>query len=158
MSLPVTVQPGDVLLYRGGGFFSKLIALKTWHNISHVEIYAGGLQNAASRDGIGVGMYDVRENGLVAILRPTGDFDINAALDWFETVIGQKYDWLGLLRFAWFGRIPTGNNNKQFCSEFATRFLRAGGCDPFPREDADAVAPYQFKFSAELELIWEAGK
>lgn len=146
------VLPGDVLLYKGDGFFSNLIFLKTWHEISHCECYVGGGKSAASRDGIGVGLYPLRSKGLVGIYRPK-DFDLESAMAWFQTVDGQKYDWVGLLRFAWFKSVPSGNNGKMFCSEFLTRFLRAGGCDPFPREDADAVAPYQFSITPALEWV-----
>lgn len=141
------LQPGDNLLYRPKGFFGWLIAIKTWHKISHCECYIGDGQSVASRDGIGVGIYPLRTAELCYILRPKEPFLLAAAMDKFRrSYQGQGYDWAGLLRFAW--REPVSQirfNNKQFCSEFLTRFDRDGGMkELFNGEDADAIAPFQF--------------
>lgn len=142
------VQPGDCLLYTPSSIFGALISVKTWHAISHVEVYVGDGQSVASRDGQGVNLYPVRTAQLGYVLRPTSPVDLIQALRWFAKVKGQGYDWLGLLRFSWRSEyIPAKlTANKQFCSEFATRFYRQGGLDPFPREDADAVAPFEFAY------------
>lgn len=138
------LEPGDVLLYRGDGVFSRLIQMKTWSRVSHCEAYVGEGASVASRDGIGVGCYPLRTAGLAAVLRPIAPFDRAAALAWFHTVDGQGYDWVGLLAFfaaRWQGR----ENRRMFCSEFLTRFQRAGGIEPFtPDTDADAIAPGEF--------------
>lgn len=150
----MTYQPGDCLLYRGTGFYSWLIAIKTWHDVSHVEVFVGrdktgALSSVASRNGIGVGQYPLRLDGLIAVLRPTAPFNLADAMKAFHAKYeGQKYDWLGLLRFAWRSKVvPDCDDNRQFCSEFATRFYRAGGLDPFNNEDADAIAPATFLLS-----------
>lgn len=149
------LQPGDALLYAPKGFFGWLIALKTWHAISHVEVYIGEGQSVAARDGLGVNRYPWRNTELAYALRPKRPLDLAHALRWFDTVQGQGYDWPGLLRFSWRSRyVPAQlSHNKMFCSEFATRFYRQGGLDPFPREDADAVAPFEFEFNPFFDAV-----
>src|SRR3954468_21970097 len=94
------IEPGDCLLYRPKGFFGWVIALKTWHQVAHVEVYVGNGQSVASRDGIGVGLYPFRNTELCAILRPNKEFQIAPALDTFyRKYRGQGYDVMGLLRF-----------------------------------------------------------
>lgn len=138
---------GDGLLYGPKGFFGYAIALKTWMKVAHVEVYAGDGMSWASRDGQGVGLYPVREDRLIQVLRPVRELDIAGMREWFLTVDGQGYDWFGLARFLAWGRIGTGDNGKMFCSEFATRLYRAGGLDPFNGCDADAIAPATFLLS-----------
>lgn len=138
------LRAGDVLLYSGKGVFSRAIQFKTWSAISHCEAYVGEGESVASRDGKGVGKYPVRTDGLVAVLRPRDGFDLAAAMEWFATVDGQGYDWVGLLAF-FTARMQGSKNTKMFCSEFLTRFERAGGVEPFaPEYDADAVSPGMF--------------
>jgi hypothetical protein len=140
--------------------FGWLIAVKTWHAIAHVEVYVGRDRVVASRDGEGVGLYPLRTAQLYGIYRPTAwsDASNRQAFQWFILEAeGQGYDWLGLLRFTWRSDYSRGNtNNKQFCSEFATRFYRRGGLDPFPGEDADAVPPFYFSISPLFTRIWGA--
>lgn len=143
------IEPGDCLLYRPKGVVGWIIATKTWHKIAHVEVYIGNGKSVASRDGIGVGLYDWRKAELCAVLRPNTQFQLVPALDIFNRKYrGQGYDFMGLLRFGM--RAPVDKvrfNNKQFCSEFVTRFYRAGLLDPFNGEDADAIAPFEFGLS-----------
>jgi uncharacterized protein YycO len=152
---PVAFRPGDVLLYSGKGLFSRLIQIKTWSRYSHVEVYDGSGFSVASRDRIGVGRYPLRMDGLQIVLRPTQRFHVTKARAWFRTVDGQPYDWMGLLAFT-SARRQGQENWSQFCSEFATRFLRAGGVDPFNGYDADGIAPGEFLKSALLIRTWEA--
>lgn len=137
------LRPGDCLLYTPTGFFGYAISIKTWHRISHCELYVGRGWSAASRDGVGVNLYPLRMEQLAHILRPTQPFDVDQALTWFDTVRGQKYDWWGLLRFfTWTDEQP---HDRMFCSECVTRIYRHGGFEPFqPDEDADGIAPFQF--------------
>lgn len=148
------LRTGDVLLYEPTGLHGLIIAIKTWHAIAHVEAYVGGGRSVASRDGIGVGEFELRTSELIHVLRPVAPFDFDAAMRAFRSKWqGQGYDWWGLLRFAW--RAPVSAirfENKQFCSEFLTRWLRAGGLDPFNGEDADAIAPYQFLLSDKFRV------
>lgn len=148
------LKPGDCLLYRPKGFFGWLIKLKTWHNIAHCEMYVGKGKSVASRDGVGVGSYPWRNAELAYVLRPVNPLDWASFWKWFYTVNGQGYDWLGLVRFAWFRDIGTGNDNKQFCSEFLARAYRALGAKVFAdAEDADAIAPSSFLTSPTLTII-----
>ena len=147
---------GDLLLYSGKGVFSRIIQIKTWSKISHCEVYDGLGWSVASRDRIGVGRYQLRIDGLAAVLRPKGIFKPSRAHAWFRTVDGQKYDWIGLLSFMDAKR--QGKENwRQFCSEFAVRYLRAGGIEPFTSyTDADSVAPGEFLKSQAFTKTWEA--
>lgn len=155
------LRPGDCLLYGRtpfkkspvGWFFGLIINLKTWSRFSHVEVYAGNGQSFASRDGVGVGLYEFRASELLKVRRPdSSKYTHSRAIKWFETVDHQKYDFVGLLGFglnrtklalqAFFGIKPA---DMQFCSEFATRWYRNAGLRPFNKEtDADKVAPAQF--------------
>lgn len=143
------IQAGDVLLYRGGGAYSWIIALKTWHQVSHVEVSIGDGRSAASRDGKGVGLYPHRESGLIHVLRPVVPFQRASAMDWYyRDANGQPYGWLDLLAFIGVKRDAPG----MVCSDFATRFLRAGGVPVFNKEPARLIAPFQFLTS---ELLTE---
>lgn len=151
------LQPGDHLLYKPNRVWSwgMLIAIKTWQPVCHIEVFIGQPDalsllgySVASRDGIGINRYPLRENGLHYILRPNRPFDLGRALKWFETVRGQKYDWLGLARFVIPGKIRAGNNAMMFCSEFSARLDREGNFLPFGLfVDADAVAPASYLYS-----------
>lgn len=142
------------MLYRPVGLFGYLIAIKTWHSISHCEMYIGNGRSVASRDGIGVGDYPVRYSQLAYIMRPNVPFDLDAALAKFRSVYqGQGYDWKGLLRFASRAEVhPERFRNKQFCSELLTRLCRDGHMkpDPFNGDDADAIAPFEFAESPDF--------
>lgn len=120
---PEYLQPGDVLLYGGSGLFNRIIQVKTWSRYSHVEIYDGRGESLASRNGIGVGRYPSRLDDCLAIYRLRVPFSVNAGRGYFAECEGEPYDWWGLLAFTsakWQGK----ENKKQFCSEFAARYLR----------------------------------
>jgi len=95
------LQPGDVLLYGGRGFIDQAIQFRTWSDVSHVEIYAGICMSIASRNGIGVGRYLFRADGLRYVLRPIAFTQQQFAqgMAWFATVNRQPYNWGDLLRF-----------------------------------------------------------
>lgn len=148
--------PGDLLLYRGGSIWSKLIMLKTWSPVSHCEVYLGGGKSYAARDGVGVDFFPLRTDGLTHILRPIlrqdDVFDFLAGKRWAETTRGQKYDWLGLLRFFTLGKQSTA---KQFCSEACLRFYRNCHWTPAHRDvDADLIAPGSFLSLPTFEHWW----
>ncbi len=152
--VPIALKAGDALLYGPTGFFGWVISIKTWHQVAHCECYIGNGKSVASRDGVGVGQYDWRSDKLVYVLRPNVPFDLVEALAQFNNKWrGQGYDWAGLLRFGWRAPVKALRfDNKQFCSEFLTRWYRAGGIDPFNSEDADAVAPCQFLCSPVFDI------
>ena len=137
------IQAGDVLLYKPTGIFGRIIALKTWHAISHVEVSLGNGESVASRDGKGVGRYPHRSAQLAHVLRPTLPLNLTTAMAYFDTVKGQPYGWLDLLAFI--GAKIDGPG--MVCSPFATAFLRAGGLPIFRSEEARKIAPFQFLLS-----------
>lgn len=154
------LRPGDCLLYFSRhSLMDWCVAIKTWNLVSHVEIYRGEGMSVASRNGIGVNLYNLRRDGLAYVLRPredSGPLDVTKSQSWFfRTAQGQGYDWLGLLCFTL--AVHQGAPDKMFCSEFATRWYRAGGFRPFAEAyDADLVAPAQFLQSPAFEPVWKS--
>lgn len=156
MTARCVLQPGDVLIYwTRNSLFSWLIALKTWHCASHVETYIGDGKVIASRNGIGVGTYPLRHDGLIVVRRPKWDFDLRAVLEWQKTVHGYRYDFTGLLYFIfpWYTEKP---DCEMICSEHATWAARVSGGAPFdPAEPADKIAPFEFLVSpAYTTIAW----
>lgn len=148
-----TVQPGDVLLYARQSWFNWLIRIKTWSRFTHVEVAVSTEHVFASRNGQGVAFYRPDLSGLAVVLRPTEPLNVAQAALWGKTVIGQGYDWLGLINFT-YARVVGKQNGRMFCSEAVTRFLRAGGLDLFPRNDADTISPRDFSVCPWLEPVW----
>lgn len=149
-----SLKMGDLLIYSNLktplGF---LIGLKTWHSITHVEVYVGDFMTIGARFK-GVDYYPYSTENLVQILRPRVQIDIYKGLIWFEKECkGQKYDWKGLLGFLKI--VKGGDREKQFCSELVTRFYRKCGLEPFiKKEDADKIAPFQLAISPVFEQVW----
>jgi hypothetical protein len=154
MTLVDTLEPGDVLLYSPKGLFGWIIRIKTWHKVAHCEVYIGGQESVASRDGIGVGRYPLRAAQLVTVCRMKPDairdraglilpFNMPKAMRWFASMKGTPYGWSDLIQFAGFNVDGWGI----VCSPFVARFLRNGGLDPFNGEDPLKIAPFQFALS-----------
>lgn len=140
MADKLLLRAGDILLYRPKGIFGRIIQIKTWHRISHVEIYAGNQRSYASRDGQGVNVYPIRLSELAYVLRPTVPLDLAKGQAYVDTMKGTPYGWLDLLDFAGLNVDRTGI----ICSAFATEYLRAAGWDVFPTDPARYVSPFQF--------------
>lgn len=165
----IEILPGDCLLYRPKGKFGWLISLKTWHMIGHCECFIGEFvdkndksgtiytnKSVASRDGKGVDVYDFRVDNLCYVLRPPDSFNLVHAMNWFDNQArGQKYDWLGLLRFGWRTKFQPDKmaENKQFCSEFLARFYNKGDWPLFNTEDCDSIAPFEFLLAPFVRII-----
>lgn len=157
--------PGDVFLFSRKSTFNLIISIKTWSRFTHVEVVCATatephVGTAAARNGVGVGLYPLDLHGLALVLRPqsiVGTWDQAKAMQWYQGnhIGGQAYDWIGLLNFT-YARLASENNHAQFCSEFATRFLRAGGVDPFPEADADTISPRDFSITPALRVIWRS--
>jgi hypothetical protein len=161
------LERGDSLLYYGesspyfhnappqAGIVDWVISTKTGYYLSHIEIYQGHNESVASRNGIGVNRYPLRLDGLVCVRRPMGRIDFKLADKWFKSSAkGQGYDFKGLLCF--YLAVKQGSPNKMFCSEFATRWYRHAGIEPFNREvDADRVAPCEFWKTAAFSTVWQ---
>lgn len=152
MNLPDDLLPGDCLCYRPSSLFGWIIAVKTWNRISHVEGYFGRGWSIGAREK-GVDFYDFRRDHLARVLRPKKEFDMPVAQQWFQKVKGQKYDFLGLLCFTL--AVKQGAQDRMFCSEFMTRWYRAGNFHAIaPWIDADHVAPAQFLQSTDFDMVW----
>lgn len=160
------LQGGDVLLFSRKSVYNTIIQVKTWSRYTHVEIAddtqpaEGAISHVshvfASRNGVGCGYYEFDSEGLALILRPpAGLFNLEAAITWFyhNNIRDQGYDWLGLINFT-YARLTGRRNGKMFCSEFATRFYRAGGADLFPGVDADTIAPSAFRLLRGFTPVW----
>lgn len=159
---PCLLQPGDVMLYRPRGVVGWLIASRTWSQFAHVEVAVSRTQSFASRDGIGVNIYDIRTSELACVLRhPTDTFNLELAMEWARTnkVIGQKYDYLAIARFMLPHFIKRDlDPNRQICSAASVRFTR-GGCVRWFSDaiDADLIAPCNFRQVPSIE-VWSDGK
>jgi len=151
------LRPGDTMLYFTRDVFDYVIAVKTWTKIGHVEIYTGGGMSVASRNGVGVNAYAVRWDGLCCVRRPKIVPDLEFANSWFNNYArGQKYDWLGLLCFML--AVRQGSRDRQFCSEFWTRWCRKAGIIPLnPDWDADRVPPAFCLVSPAFDTVWQDG-
>lgn len=144
------LRAGDVLLYKPSSLYGKLIAVKTWHPISHCEGFIGSNQSVASRDGKGVAVYAARLGDVQYVLRPNRPLDIAAGMRWFEREAkGQPYGWLDLRAFLGWG----GDSRGMVCSPFLTLWLRACGLPIFNDEPANKVAPCTFLYSELLDDV-----
>lgn len=136
-----SLQAGDCILYKSTGFSGRIIALKTWHDIGHVEIYDGSSYSWASRDGIGVGHYPWRDTDIAYVLRPnTVKLDLVKGRQYGNSMLGAPYAWLDLLAFVGIKRDHKGI----VCSPFACAFYRACGWNLFPTDDINFIAPFEF--------------
>lgn len=140
MAEPIRLRAGDILLYYPAGVFGKLIALKTWHKISHVEIYDGNQKSWASRDGKGVNLYPLRLSELAYVLRPSRRLNLDQGRAYGRSLIGTPYGWYDLLQFVGF----SVNRKGIVCSPFAAGLLRAAGWQVFPTDPLEKIAPFQF--------------
>lgn len=145
----MTLQPGDVLLYKPKGFYGRMIQFHTGFPISHVEVVISETHAIASRDGQGVNTYPIRTSELKHVLRASLPFDRDAALVWFlREGKGQPYGWLDLLQFCGY----SVNGKGMVCSPCATYVLRAGGIPVFRNVPAEKITPKDFLLS---ELLTE---
>lgn len=148
----LNLKVGDCLLYTGKSLLSRIIRIKTWSRFSHAEVYIGDGKAITSRE-TGTKYYEFTRDNLTCVLRPNSSLDVEAGKRWFDTVVGQRYDTFGLLRFFTIGE---QSKEKQFCSEAVTRFYRAAGFNPFAeRIDADLVSPGMLFTSPNLITVWD---
>lgn len=146
------LQPGDLMLYKPGArsFFGWLIRIKTWHAISHVEVYVGDGKSFASRDGIGTNIYPMRLSDLVLVRKPNLPFNIAKALAGFYRTGHQPYGWLDLLQFM---GAPVDAKGV-VCSPAATDFIRDGDVPVFGREPSIKIAPMQLALTELYRDVW----
>jgi hypothetical protein len=147
------LQAGDILLYGGTDAVSRLIQFRTWSDVSHIEVYVGEGRSVASCNGIGVGKYPLRIQGLRRVLRPTVALDLTDGLKWFDSVNGTPYSWADLLRFYLID-VPTKG---LICSEFGDMFFKACGLPLFNTDYPEgSVCPRDFEIVSSLlvKQIW----
>jgi hypothetical protein len=164
---PPSLRPADLLLYRNTwSLVGFAIRVKTWSDVNHVEVYIGDGHVIAARAS-GSRIYPVTLDHLHYVWRPRADppvsitsamylFFHGATVDgrWMPAANGTPYDYWGLFRFFLIERQSAGKN---FCSELAMRWLRAGGFNPFaPGTDADKVWPGSFIYSPKGDVVWRA--
>jgi hypothetical protein len=158
--LPCELLPGDHLIYTGRAFVDRLIQLKTFSMASHIEIYAGSDQSAASRPGKrkGVRLYPLRKEDLAYVLRPTMPFDFQAAMVWFYGhAIGAPYAYTELVNFFLPGAVF--NAQGMVCSTFARMFDEHGSFYPFKPEWTELkVAPANFLMVNCFDWVWTKEK
>jgi hypothetical protein len=135
------LQPGDILLYGDGSLLSWLIRLRTWSDVSHVEVYIGGGRVLASR-AQGPREYALRFLGLRRVVRPHVR-DIDGGLNWFCAVASKlPYGFFDLARFY----LIDINTNGLICSEFVDIFFQKCGLMLFnPNYPEGAVCPRDFE-------------
>jgi hypothetical protein len=144
---PIPLIPGDILTYSPSDLSGRLIALKTWHNVSHVETYIGDGKSIASRFPEGIGTYDIRLEHLRGIFRPQWNWDRENVLHWHNPRIGEPYDWVTLFTFLGF-RERNPYDKGMICSEHAAWSALASGGRPFGNELCRKIAPFQFEITA----------
>jgi len=152
---PKELKQGDCLLYFENSLVDWIIAVKTYTRIGHIEIYSGANLSVASRNGIGVNRYQLRLDGLMAVRRPKGMVDYQAAEKWFcDEARGQRYDFKGLLCFTL--AVKKGSPHEMYCSEFALNWYRHAGFEPFnPQQNPDKTPPSLFWVSSEFDTVWQ---
>lgn len=144
--LPATLSPGDILLYGDasfslGGLLGRLIRFRTWADVSHVEIYIGGIKTVTSR-AAGPGIYDFYSDSLRRIIRPLVPLDIERGLEWLKAVDHLPYGYLDLFRFYGLNVKTKG----MICSQTVDLFLQACGAHLFnPFYPEGAVTPRDYE-------------
>jgi hypothetical protein len=157
--------PGDILLYfTPGSFVDWIIAIKTWSDVAHVEVFEGNGMSSAAR-AKGVNLYPFRRAGLRYVLRPRAIPDTRTGYKYFQThEQGRRYNWFGLLGFDWpwnhplkighfdYSRLEDGS---RFCSEYAMLRTRASKIRVFDETwPAEKTPPMLFKASLDLRRVW----
>jgi hypothetical protein len=156
MNLPADLIPGDVLLYSGTSFFSKVIEVKTFSAISHVEVYFGDGKTVTARPE-GANIYDFTPVDLAEVRRPTFPIDIKRAEPWLNAIKGMPYGWPDMEIFA---GLKAPNDGSLVCSEVSAMLLhnaRTGELSTFATDaDLRRIAPAHFQLSPLLIPILKA--
>lgn len=109
----------QIAFYKGRKrFFNRFVSWWDRGPYSHMEvIYADGQAASSSFMDRGIRFkrieFDADKWDVVDV--PNGLFDEHASRNWFVAHVGRRYDFLGLIRFA-FDAIPE-RKSKWFCSE-----------------------------------------
>ena len=91
---------------------------------SHVELEINGVcYSSSNRDyGVRSKIIDTSNKQKWVSFELKKDIDINNCLSYFESVKGQKYDWLNIL-LTQLIKLDIQSDNKQICSEFVANCL-----------------------------------
>lgn len=118
------IESGDLLVWSGNAFFSKIIKLLTRSDYTHVGIaykIGGRLFVVESIEGSGVRIYPVS--------RATPFYWIDTRAEFSNTVekillkhVGEEYSWFGCLK-GWLG-IAAKKDQRWQCAEFSNYILR----------------------------------
>jgi hypothetical protein len=161
MNIPADLIPGDICLYATGGFVDKVIEIKEGSDVAHIEIFAGGGKSWASRNGIGVGLYPFRPDGLVCVRRPNPFFKLEAVESWFKDGIdGIPYGFGDILaNIEDWDSGPWQTDLRQCdgvdCSHFAAALLEVGGCAQFDEHfPKNKITPRDSKLSKQSRQIY----
>jgi hypothetical protein len=151
---------GDHLIYGKKDLFGWITSVKTWSPAVHIEVYIGNGQSAASRNGLGVNIYPVRPEQLIAVLEPKQSINVHKSLAWLSEpydpdhhtgVRGRPYGWKQLLRFYNIHLKTDG----WICSEFVDYFDNAGDFFPFAEQfDSGAIDPGDYLISPSFNWKW----
>ena len=156
---------GDVLLFDRGAPFgiSTIIKFKTWSDVSHVGVIiykpvTTTNEVLLSSEISGVHLFPLGTlEGLKYVYRLKKPLTVVEKLEgrkWVETVLGQGYDYLGLLAFFW-AKFRGKDNNKQFCSELVGRLFKEIKRSWLHKWiDADYYVPADFKKSPLSKCVW----
>lgn len=146
------LQVGDILLYNTKwSFVDWAIRTRTWSDVAHIEISLGNGTSVACRNGIGVGKFLHRREGLVKVRCLASSFDLGAAMSWFNTVDKTNYGWTDLFRFYGINI----NTKGMICSTFADLFLLNGGIQCFAKDyPSEIVSPRDFETTTAAKTIF----
>lgn len=153
-----SLKAGQILLYDSPSIVDWLITRTG--PAAHIEFYEGNGKSLASRNGLGVARYDLRMDGLIAVLElNTGLNSLSGMVEqfskWFETVDGENYDWFGLEGFL--KGETTNEPNHLFCSAFVAQGLWRIGYPVFNKLwPCSLITPSDFLKTNSLKWEWAA--
>lgn len=151
--------PGDILVYSGSGFFSRLIKWKTYSEWTHVAVYLGNGLQREFKEGAGAQEVPFRIQNLAMIRRRLSPWHKDRSDAYWARVCDQGYDYLGLL-WSFYARRQGRENNSMFCSEYVIRDDRQASEGPLylvsDETDADGVAPADIVRSSASKVVWMA--
>lgn len=168
------LKVGDILLYKGTAFTSRLIEWGTQSSYSHVGVAVDPktFLSIESNTGhqAGVRALDLRKLADHTLdvfrVKPPFSFDSDKVISFLVDHLGAGFDWLGV---SWLGVLKgasllTGfkfqpynqfqKNKDYFCSELCYEAFQTGGLDIVPQvSEADITSPADIARSERLEKI-----
>ena len=127
--------------YRGSGFISWLIRLRTWGQYSHCSIIFDNIViDAIPFHGV--------ESGGIEKLKDADIFSVNCTIEQTAIIrsfavhqVGKPYDILAILKLAVNYKENRRMSEEWFCSELVTAALRKGGVAILPEYKAWEINP-----------------